>query len=388
MWVWMSLLIIVVLGLGFFLGRKSKKRSKSRGYEKISKDYLVGLNYLLNEQADKAVDVFIKMLQVDSDTVETHLALGNLFRRRGEVDRAIRIHQNLIARPHLTKSNRVHALLALGQDYLKAGVFDRAEKLFQEVNESNEFKKDSLEYLLTIYEQEKDWQQAIQTAEHLEQLTSQNLSPIIAQYYCELAIQARVKISSEQAFRLLKRAANIDKNCVRASLLLGNWEMEQSNYKLAIKAYKKVVEQDPDYVSEIIEPLELCYQRLDAIDEYIQFLKQCLLVHPRISVVLMLSKYIQTKQGVKAAANFVAEHLHQRSSIYGLRRLIALQKEFSDGDAKFNLQLLQDLTNQLIKDKPIYQCASCGNTGKLLHWQCPGCKHWNTVKPIHGLEGD
>lgn len=387
LWV-VAFIICIALVLGFISGRRIQRRKSRPRVEAISKDYLVGLNYLLNEQPDKAVDVFIKMLQVDSNTVETHLALGNLFRRRGEVDRAIRIHQNLIARPHLSKPNRIQALLALGQDYLKAGVFDRAEKLFQEVHESNEFRQDSLEYLMAIYEQEKDWEQAISTAQRLEQLTSQSLNKIIAQYYCEQAMEARVKISSEQAMRLVKKALATDKNSVRASLLIGNWEAEQGNYKAAIKSYKKIVEQDPDFIGEVIQPLEFCYQRQEQLDDFIHFLKQCLLVTPRVSIVLVLSKYIQNKQGDKAAANFVAEQIHLRPSIYGLRRLIGLQKEYTEGDAKFNLQLLQDLTSQLIKDKPIYQCNNCGNTGKLLHWQCPGCKNWNTVKPIHGIEGD
>jgi len=388
MQLWIVTTAVIALIIGLAIGRRSKKQKTILKTEAISKDYLVGLNYLLNEQPDKAVDVFIKMLQVDSNTVETHLALGNLFRRRGEVDRAIRIHQNLIARPHLSKPNRIQALLALGQDYLKAGVFDRAEKLFQEVHDSNEFRQDSLEYLLAIYEQEKDWDKAIVIAQRLEQLTNQSRNAIIAQYYCEQAVDARVKISSEQAMRLVKKALATDKDCVRASLLIGAWDAEQGNYKSAIKSYKKVAEQDPDFMGEIIEPLEFCYQRLGLTEEFIQFLKQCLQVTPRISIVLMLSKYIQSEQGEKQAANFVAEQLHQRPSIYGLRKLIALQKEYTEGDAKFNLQLLQDLTSQLIKDKPIYQCNNCGNTGKLLHWQCPGCKHWNTVKPIHGIEGD
>lgn len=384
---WLLAFPLAIL-LGWMLGLGRTKRVKPVKNDGLSREYLVGLNYLLNEQTDKAVEVFIKMLQVDGDTVETHLALGNLFRRRGEVDKAIRIHQNLIARPHLTKPHRVQALLALGQDYLKAGVFDRAEKLFQEVHETTEFRQDSLEYLLTIYEQERDWNAAITTAERLEQITHHSLKPTIAQYYCELAVDARVKVSSEQAYRLVKKALAIDKNCVRASLLLGQWDYEQANYKSAIKAYKKVVEQDPDFISEIIEPLAICYQRLEQTVEFIEFLQQCLQAHPRISIVLLLSRYLQQQQGERQAASFVAEQLHQRPSIYGLRRLIELQKDFTEGDAKFNLQLLQDLTTSLIKDKPIYQCNHCGNTGKLLHWQCPGCKRWNTVRPIHGIEGD
>lgn len=389
MWIWLGLPVLLALVAGFLIGQFFPKKSYAvPNSDNISKEYLTGLNYLLNEETDKAVDIFIKMLQVDSNTVETHLALGNLFRRRGEVDRAIRIHQNLIARPHLNKQNRVQALLALGQDYLKAGVFDRAEKLFREVYDINEFKKDSLQFLLTVYEQEKDWQSAINIAEQLEALHSPSIHTIIAQYYCELAIDARVRISGEQALRLLKKALVTDKNCVRASLLLGQWDIEQQQYRNAIKSYKRVVEQSPDFISEILEPLENCYQQSGLIDEYVAFLRQCLTLTSSISVVLMLSNYIQKQQGLSVAASFVAEQLHHRPSIRGLQRLIALQKEMTDGNAKFHLQLLQDLTRQIIWSKPIYQCSSCGNTGKLLHWQCPGCKHWNTVKPIHGIEGE
>jgi lipopolysaccharide assembly protein B len=389
MWIWLGIPVLLGICAGFLLGRYPpfKKRHRPRPQALASKEYLVGLNYLLNEETDKAVDIFIRLLEVDANTVETHLALGNLFRRRGEVDKAIRIHQNLIARPHLEKQSRVQALLALAQDYLKAGVFDRAEKLFLEVSTFPAFKKDSLHFLLTIYEQEKAWESAINIAEQLEQLKDEPINFMIAQYYCELAVEARVNISGEKAIRLVKKALSIDKNCVRASILLGQWDAEQGQYRTAVKSYKLILEQNSDFITEVLAPLETCYKQLNLLDEYILFLEEVLIKTPRISIVLMLSKYIEQSKGIQAAANFVAEQLHERPSIRGLERLIALQKDFTEGNAKFHLQLLQDLTAQIIKNKPVYQCSACGNTGKLLHWQCPACKRWNTVKPIYGIEG-
>lgn len=381
-----SLLVPVAAFSGWMLGRTSKPQLTSS--KAISRDYLIGLNYLLNEQPDKAVDIFIKMLEVDSETVETHLALGNLFRRRGEVERAIRIHQNLIARPHLDKSQRTQALLALGRDYMLAGVLDRAERLFHEVYETGEYSAESLRFLLDIYQQEKDWEQAILIAQKLEVCSNQSKQTDIAHYYCELAIDARVKVSSDSAFRNLKRALSVDKACVRACLLQGEWEQEAGNYKAAIRAYKRVKEQDPDFLSEIIHPLVECYQKLGNEEELIAYLQECLREHPRISIVLVLSERLQHWHGDKVAEEFVASQLKQRPSLRGLKRLIDLQMNLTQGNTRQKLHVLNNLTDQLLEDKPVYRCGHCGFAGKVLHWLCPSCKLWNTVKPIHGLEGD
>jgi lipopolysaccharide biosynthesis regulator YciM len=382
-------LVLLIALLAWFAGRigftpKSQGQSKNN----FSKDYLVGLNYLLSEQPDKAVDIFIKLLEVDSETVETHLALGHLFRKRGEVERAIRIHQNLIARPQLTKKQRTQATLALGQDYLSAGVLDRAERLLLDVVDSGDFQAPALSMLLDIYQQEKEWEKAIQSAEKYQQIANHPMHSAIAHYNCELALEARRKLGSEQALRYLKRAISIDKDCVRASLLQGEWEAEQGEYKQAIKYFRRVVEQNPAFISEIIKPLANCYEKLGQPEEYLQFLHRCLDNTPRLSLVLALSERIQQEKGASAAAEFVAEQLYTRPSIYGLSRLIELQKQFSEGAAKYNLQLLFNVTQQLIMQKPVYRCDSCGYAGKVLHWQCPSCRRWTTIKPIQGLEGD
>lgn len=382
-----ALLPVAAIG-GWYFGKQGKNPQFNDPIKALSRDYLVGLNYLLNEQPDKAVDVFIKMLEVDSETVETHLALGNLFRRRGEVDRAIRIHQNLIARPNLAKAQRIQAMLALGRDYMLAGVLDRAERLFLEVIDAGEYITDSLRYLLDIYEQEKDWPKCIDAAQKIEITTLDSMQQQIAQYYCELAQEARAKVSRDQGYRYLKRALATDKQCVRAVLLYGAWEMEAENYKSAIRAYKRVREQDPDYLSEAINPLVECYQKQASESELLHYLRHCLEEHPRISIVLTLSERLQHWRGEQAAADFIAAQLQERPSLRGLNRLIDLQIGLADGSAKEKLLLLKNLTTQLLQDKPIYRCGHCGYAGKVLHWQCPSCKLWNEVKPIHGLEGD
>jgi lipopolysaccharide biosynthesis regulator YciM len=382
------LLLPVAAASGWFIGRYASRDSSHPSRTNFPRDYFTGLNYLLNEQPDKAVDLFVKVLEVDSDTVETHLALGNLFRRRGEVDRAIRIHQNLIARPSLAKHHRVQALLALGRDYQRAGMFDRAERLFLQVVESGEYVPVSLRYLLDIYQQQKNWELAIATARKYEAVTDELISLNIAHYYCELAGDARAKKNEELARRYLKDAVAIDKSCVRASLLLGEMESQTGNPKSAIRAYKQVKQQDPEYLSETLLPLAQCYEQLHEETELMDYLWQCLKEYPRISIALVIADRLQKNQGDAAAIEFIAEQLRQRSSLRGMKRLIQLQLLTAEGQAQQNLAILQDLTASLLQNKPIYQCRQCGLNGRVLYWHCPGCKNWNTVKPIHGLEGD
>lgn len=380
------LLLPIAAVSGWYIGRFGRADINSRTH--LSRDYFVGLNYLLDEQPDKAVDVFIKVLEVDSETVETHLALGNLFRRRGEVDRAIRIHQNLIARPSLAKLHRVQALLALGQDYQKAGVLDRAERLFLQVVDMGEYAAESLQYLLEIYQQQKNWERAILIAAQYEALAGERISKQIAHYYCELADIARMRKENDIAHQQIKNALKVDSNCVRASFLMAEMKFVAGQFKEAIQNYQQVKQQDPEYLSETLMPLVTCYEAMDGQAELMNYLLQCLQDYPRISIVLVIADQIQKQQGDRAAIEFIAHQLHQQPSLRGLKRLIALQLVTADAQSRENLVLLQELTASLLKNKPIYRCEHCGFGGRTLYWQCPGCKNWGSVKPIHGLEGD
>jgi lipopolysaccharide biosynthesis regulator YciM len=267
------LLLPVAAISGWLIGRRNKSNMPISSYSEIPIDYIKGLNYLLNEQPDKAIDVFIQMLDVNSETVETHLALGSLFRRRGEVDRAIRIHQNLIARPTLNAEQRMQALHELGQDYMRAGLFDRAEALFNELIESGPHTINALQQLMDIYQQEKDWEKAIDAARTLAYKTGTSQDNVIAHYYCEMAEQDIRNNELQKALKLIKKALSTDRKCARASLLEGDLEMRLGHYKAAIKAYRRIEEQDPDYIPEILDPLIRCYRQIDNIGEMVQYLR-------------------------------------------------------------------------------------------------------------------
>ncbi|GGI77840.1 lipopolysaccharide assembly protein LapB [Legionella impletisoli] len=374
---------------GWWVANRNYTNKSAGSGSNFSREYVVGLNYLLNEQPDKAVDVFIKLLEVDSDTVETHLALGSLFRRRGEVDRAIRIHQNLIARPQLSLLQRKEALMALGQDYMSAGVFDRAERIFTEVVELGGTREtSSLHGLLAIYQQEKAWEKALDIIRKLEDSTGNSMHAQAAHYYCEIATQCLKQGAYDKAFSAIKQAFMTDKESVRASLMLANLEMKNGRYKQAIKALKRVPEQDPEFLTEIIEPLVHCYRELNAMNECVYYLEQTLAEFPRASVIFVVGEYLRQEKNTDFAIDFVSNQLSRHPSIRGLNRLICWHLESAHGKVREKLQMLYDITSKFLDNKPIYRCGQCGYGGKLLHWQCPSCKQWGRMKPIHGLEGD
>lgn len=380
------LLIFLLTFCAWYAGYRTREGRLGEQKINLPRDYLVGLNFLLNEEPDKAVDVFIKMLEVDSGTVETHLAVGKLFRRRGEVERAIRIHQNLIARPQLDKTYREQSLFELGQDYLSAGMLDRAERIFLEVVSIKDYAVMALKALLDIYQQEKSWENAIQTAKKLSIATKTNMQFVIAHYYCELAELASSKNQSDLAEQYIKQALEADSLCVRASLFAANIEMNKADYKSALWYLKRIKDQDPDYLSEAIDALASCYEKMQQEEKLVAYLMRVLDQYPKIPVVLILSERIRRWKGDKVAANFVADYIRRYPSIGGLNLFINLYLSNTEGRAREDLLILQGLTNKLLMDKPDYQCVSCGFSGKSLHWQCPGCKEWSSVKPVHSLE--
>lgn len=379
------LLLPVAAASGWWAAKRSVSRQEVTAAER-SPGYFSGLNYLLNEQPDKAIDVFIKMLEVDSDTVETHLALGNLFRRRGEVDRAIRIHQNLIARPMLNREQRAQALLELGRDYMKAGLFDRAESLFNELGEMNMFQAQALENLLTIYQQEKDWEKCLQVAKRLEQRTGTSRRRECAHYYCELAEEAQLRKDLVKTSKLLKKAHLSDESCVRATILQGRIEAMSGSPKSAIRTLRQVEKQDPAYLSEVLPEIIECYRELGNRAELVRYLRKLYERHHSISSVLALTDFIQEDDGEEAALRFLSSYLHAHPHLEGLNRMVGLSLKSGHTDGWGSLQILQQVLTQLLEHRAAYQCASCGFTAKTLHWQCPSCKSWSSIKPRDGRD--
>lgn len=383
------LLLPIAALSGWLLGRRDARDADWRQFSVLSSDYFKGLNYLLNEEQDQAIEVFIHMLEVDSDTVDTHFALGNLFRRRGEVDRAIRIHQNLIARPTLKRQQREQALYELGTDYMRAGLLDRAENLFTElVEEGASYRQLALRQLLDIYQQEKDWHKAIAAGQRLQSMGEGNLDQVIAQYRCEQAEAALARGEQSVALRLIRQALSEDRNCVRATLLEGRIELENDNHNSAVKVFRRVEQQDPAYLAEVIPFLQEAFVQQGRIGEMVAYLREILARHGGISIMLALAELIRQHQGTKEATVFITNHLRGHPSVRGMGHLIRLKLESSEGAARDDMLVLDGLIEKLLETKPVYSCNHCGYAGKSLVWQCPSCKRWNTTKPIHGIEGE
>jgi len=381
------LLLPVAAASGWLAAKRSGKQLEAAASERERNPaYFKGLNYLLNEQPDKAIDVFVQLLEVDPETVETHLALGNLFRRRGEVERAIRIHQNLIARPALDRSHRAQALLELGKDYMRAGLFDRAENLLAELLEINQHKVQALQNLHIIYQQEKDWTKCLEVVTKLEEITDGTLSTERAHYYCELAVIARKEHDYAQVAELLRKALESDGDCVRATLVRGKVEAAQENYLSAIKSFKQVVQQDSAFISEVLPFLIQCSTELNQRNELIVYLQQQYQQQKQIAVMLVLAEFLQEDKGEEAAVEFVAGYLHEYSSLDGVQKLIDLSCKSAKGSLADTFSILHTQISMLMEKRPVYQCKQCGLEVKTLHWQCPGCNSWDSIKPVLGLD--
>jgi len=379
------LLLPAAAASGWLAARRSQKKDDNRPCFDVSSDYFKGLNFLLNEQPDKAIEVFLRMAEVDKDTAETHLALGSLFRRRGEVDRAIRIHQNLIARPTLSDEQRALALFELGEDYMKAGWLDRAEHLFLELLELKSMVPHSLSHLIEIYQQEQDWEKAIEISHQYDSETEGNSGVVVAHYYCELAEKSLHSGDQLQFSQYIEQAFKHDKSCVRASILIANKEKRAKNYAQAIKYFGQVIDQDAEYIPKIIAPLKECYANVGQEKEMSSFLDATLQKYNGITPVLYKAEEILAEEGERQAIDFMVQQIKNKPSVRGLQWLVELSLSKSEGKAQENLVVLRDLMKTLLKNKPVYECHHCGFSGKSMHWQCPGCKQWNTIKPIKGV---
>jgi lipopolysaccharide biosynthesis regulator YciM len=382
-------LLPVAAASGWWWSRRGMRRSTDLRCSTFSTDYFRGLNYLINEQTDKAIEVFIRMLEDDPETVETHLALGSLFRRRGETSKAIQIHQNLIARTGLESRQRVEALYELGRDYLQAGLLDRAERPFRELVDLQPQHAPSRSSLAEIYEQEKDWDKAIEAVRGLGDDQLLPRGKVIAQYFCEKAQGAHQQGDRASAREFLRNALDEDDRCVRASQMYGDLEREAGNCAEAVSWYRHVEEQDKDFLPEVVEPMLDCLRRIASTTEVQEQLRRLLRQHPRNSILLALVEEVRRDVGEQAAEELLMEELQRKPSVLGLERLIDLKLSHIDDPQTRGWMLgLKTLSRQLLEDRPRYQCGNCGFQARHVHWQCPGCKEWNTVRPLIGVAGE
>jgi len=380
-WFWFFLLLPAAAASGWLIGRRGGERHSDTQVSRLSTTYFRGLNYLLNEQPDKAIEVFLRIAELDKDTFETQVALGHLFRRRGEVDRAIRLHQALVQRPDLNDQQKVQALLALGEDYMRSGLLDRAETVFSDLVRLDMRAPQALKHLIGIYQAERDWAKAIENATRFEEITGEPMGKLVAQFECELADRHRAAGEQEAARAAVARAYQADANSVRAGILEGRIELDAGNDAAAIRAFERVARIDADYLPEILPQLLPCYERVGDSPGARNFLAEMTEHYRGVAPVLALTQMVETEEGVSSARAYLAQQLKDRPSVRGEAALIDLTLA-DGGDPVATLEDLKHITDQLLVRNPSYRCNRCGFGARAHHWQCPSCKEWGSVKPL------
>ncbi len=380
-WFWFFLFLPLAALSGWIIGRRGGQRHGDTQVSRLSTTYFRGLNFLLNEQPDKAIELFLHIAELDKETFETQVALGHLFRRRGEVDRAIRLHQGLVQRSDLSDQQRVQALLALGEDYMKSGLLDRAETVFSDLAKIDQRAPQALRHLIGIYQAERDWERAIDNALRYEEVTGEAMGKEVAQFECELAERHRLKGDLDAARGAIARAYQADASCVRAGILEGRIEAEAGKPEAALRAFERAARHDPDYLPEILPGLLACYDKVGDMAGARTFLTEMTEYYRGIAPVLALTRLIEAREGAAVARDYLGRQLKDRPSVRGEAALIDLTLAVG-ADSTATLHDLKHITDQLLVRNPSYRCTRCGFGARTHHWQCPSCKEWGSVKPL------
>jgi len=379
---WWLLGFPLFFGLGWIAARIDIRQivSESRA---LPRSYFKGLNFLLNEQPDKAIEAFIEVVKVDPETIELHFALGSLFRRRGEYDRAIRMHQNLLERADLGSDQKVIALAELGQDYLKAGILDRAEEVFKKLEGSPQAASARV-HLLEIYEQEKDWSRAIDMT---RQVASDPRA--LAQYYCELAASEMAQSRPDAARRHLESALEANRKCVRASLQLGDVERSAGNLDRAIEHWKRIESQNPAYLALAAQRLYEAHREAGRAEEGLRLIAGYLERYPSLDLLDTVFQHTLEAKGHEEAYKLVRDELRRNPTLLGLDRLLEAQIIAAGSpDRRRDLELVRNLVHGHTRRLARYRCETCGFKARQFYWRCPACGGWETYPPRRTEEFD
>ncbi|NDP42669.1 MAG: lipopolysaccharide assembly protein LapB [Aromatoleum sp.] len=376
---WLLPIPAVFFALGWIAARIDIKHLL-RESRALPLSYFRGLNFLLNEQPDKAIESFIEVVKVDPQTIDLHFALGSLFRRQGEVERAIRMHQNLLDRPDLPADRRQAATFELAQDFHRAGLLDRAEELFTKLAGTT-FEHPSLGFLLSIYEQEKDWPKAIAVTRRMEAIAKQPYYREIAHYDCELAQAALLKSDFAAARGYLDQALAEYKACARATMLLGDAEVQQGALDAAIAAWQRIESQNPAFLALVAERLADAYRKSGNVAQGLRVLRAYQVQYPSLDLLNTVFALTLSQEGPAAAATLIEEELARNPTLLGLDRLLEAQLMSATADRRHDLELVKQLVGQHIKRLGLYKCDNCGFRAKQYYWRCPGCGKWETYSP-------
>lgn len=380
--IWLFLLVLVAILIGWLLGRWQpfKKNPGQQQPDKFSERYAKGLNYLLADDSDNAIKVFTDLIEVNTDTIEIHIALGNLFRSKGEVDRAIKIHQNLLARPNLTRKQRQMAIAELASDYLKAGLLDRAEKLYREMIELDADARQAYRRLLDLYITEKSWGEAVDCAQVLYQKGDPEAAITYSQCLCEIANDAIEGGNNRLARKSLDRALEVDPDCVRAALLLIQLHMNTDNLPAAKRIFQRLIRQSPDYMALYIEPARLIYLNRET-RVYQDFLQDQYRRHPSTRLAMALLEHYARNNEIEKAQQFLSDILHKSPSFEAFAFALRFLKSNPDQLGETWETLSTFLKS--VQDKKIeFTCARCGYESHAIQWLCPSCRNWASMKPV------
>jgi lipopolysaccharide biosynthesis regulator YciM len=380
-------LFLLLAAAGWALGRFSERDEDEDARPPLNIDYLKGLNFLLNEQTDQALEHFLKMVRVDDKTIETHFALGSLFRRRGEVDRAIRIHQNIIARPDLAAEQRDQALFSLAKDYLRAGLLDRAENLFVRLSQGSRYQVEAFEQLCRIYEQEREWQRAIESGQKLEVLSGKSLALQIAHYYCELAEQAVVKKDYAAARAFVKKAQSGRPRTQRGALTRARIARDTEDSKTALRLYNRIVDENTYLITEALPALVDVYSKESSTDQLENSLRSLLEKNPSMKTDVAYTAIVNDIGGIDIIDECVEEYMLSEPT---LTEFIDLQtvNAANGEDRQAALNKVRQALSKLAATIPRYQCKECGFSSQKLLWQCPCCRDWETQRPFTTVSFD
>ncbi len=381
---WWLLALPVTFGLGWMAARIDIKQLLSES-RTLPESYFKGLNFLLNEQPDKAIDAFIEVSKLDPNTVELQFALGSLFRRRGEVDRAIRMHHNLTERGDLDKEQKQIAQFELAQDYLKAGLLDRAEQIFSALTETTH-RQSSLKALLDIYRQEKDWLKAIPVAKQLEGSSTRNFESEIANYYCELATTEYVHARHDKAQEYLQQALAANRKCVRANILLGEWAAKEGKHEQAVEIWKRIEAQSPEHLSLVAENLLQSYREQGKLNEGLSLLRGFQERYPALDLLNVVFQAMLETEGSASAYKLVRDDLRRNPTLLGLDKLVEARLMETPVEERTDVQMVKDILHSHTTRMALYQCEACGFRGRHFYWHCPACGGWDTYPPRRNAE--
>ena len=383
---WWLLSLPLFFGLGWAAARVDIRHlvSESRA---LPRSYFKGLNFLLNEQPDKAIDAFIEVVSVDPETIELHFALGNLFRRRGEIERAIRMHTSLVNRTDLNEEQRLHALYELGQDYLKAGLLDRAEEALAKL-EGTVYGGRAQVFLLEIFQLEKDWEKAIAVAGRIEAETGVSRQKEIAQFHCEHAMSLLAQSKPAEARTQAEAALKANRKAVRAHLILGDIAAQAGRHEEAIEAWQKVESQDPMYLSLVAAKMIESYRHLGRLKEGLTLLSGYLGRYSSLDLLDVAFQLCLELEGVEPAYKLVRDELRRSPTLLGLDKLLEAQVMAAPPERQADLQLVKNLIHRHTHRVARYACENCGFKARQFFWRCPGCGGWETYPPKRAEEFD